>query len=159
MSLSSRIRSSDFNPRTPHGVRLRHASGRGLPQADFNPRTPHGVRHFATSGFVTSGVISIHAPLTGCDDMPLRITTGRLQFQSTHPSRGATSIMYIWTLCLHISIHAPLTGCDRKVLACTWGNIISIHAPLTGCDQELIYAKSKAKLFQSTHPSRGATKN
>ena len=100
-----------FNPRTPHGVRLRmvgfhryripfqstHPS-RGATRirqpkpggtTNFNPRTPHGVRLYSIIPNVTVIPISIHAPLTGCDD-----------FESVEQYKT------------FISIHAPLTGCD-----------------------------------------------
>ena len=79
--------------------------------ADFNPRTPHGVRQTSKPATTTT-TISIHAPLTGCDVcfQQLYCSVGHfnprtphgvrrkgqplarlyLQFQSTHPSRGAT---------------------------------------------------------------------
>ena len=57
-------------------------------------------------------MISIHAPLTGCDVITV-IDIDRFA----------------------ISIHAPLTGCDGfKLKYIEALNEISIHAPLTGCD-------------------------
>ena len=34
---------------------------------------------------------------------------------------------------------------------------VSIHAPLAGCDHERVREVDMEILFQSTHPSRGAT--
>ena len=101
-------------------------------------------------------VISIHAPLTGCDlgaDLSGAILTHfnprtphgvrrpggwilrkPLPFQSTHPSRGATSYFNIRQNIRMISIHAPLTGCDQNLDDMVQQDKISIHAPLTGCD-------------------------
>ena len=102
-------------------------------------------------------VISIHAPLAGCDAC-LRVR-----------SRGRD-----------ISIHAPLAGCDQRrcVLCFARGNFnprtpcgvrlmaggerakwyyISIHAPLAGCDAFSALSCSFSFSFQSTHPLRGAT--
>ena len=59
-------------------------------------------------------MISIHAPLTGCDDT---------QFGE----KRATVL---------ISIHAPLTGCDAEYESWMPDMVISIHAPLTGCDKQ-----------------------
>ena len=77
-----------FNPRTPCGVRhifffnrfafcifqsthpLRGATAcrsRRSSLRHFNPRTPCGVRLFFTEGGRDALVISIHAPLAGCD--------------------------------------------------------------------------------------------
>ena len=79
-------------------------------------------------------MISIHAPLTGCDccsficilhhdnfnprtpyGMRPRQTNSKysiLQFQSTHPLRDATNAEELGAKTNAISIHAPLTGCD-----------------------------------------------
>ena len=104
-------------------------------------------------------VISIHAPLAGCDSAPRWGGTG-----------------------LKISIHAPLAGCDRRCPAGRAGiGNISIHAPLAGCDHLALQGqirdpryfnprtpcgvrqlgvpveRLKYGGFQSTHPLRGAT--
>ena len=154
--------------------------------------------------FTASEKISIHAPLTGCDEELSKTQISALIFQSTHPSRGATARPISRAPCLAtISIHAPLTGCDvgppgsiRALLIisihapltgcdcsrCGFPCIrlhfnprtphgvrreitiykhksrdISIHAPLTGCDQTGLLTGAENLIFQSTHPSRGAT--
>ena len=56
-------------------------------------------------------MISIHAPLAGCDEVAV---DGRLIAE--------------------ISIHAPLAGCDTSASARVTSMGISIHAPLAGCD-------------------------
>ena len=61
---------SDFNPRTPCGVRPTAARTRELSSRDFNPRTPCGVRLAALVLFREHTGISIHAPRVGCD-LPL----------------------------------------------------------------------------------------
>ena len=80
-----------------------------------------------------------------------------MQFQSTHPLRGATwykfltfllknfnprtpcGVRRIYGLCVDfvtiISIHAPLAGCDHPQIGKTIPIAISIHAPLAGCDR------------------------
>ena len=81
--------------------------------------------------------ISIHAPRAGCDQLPSGLPTKAVEFQSTHPVRGATRI-----------------GIPAPVLA-----LISIHAPRAGCDSgEWITPRGNINKFQSTHPVRGATK-
>ena len=35
--------------------------------SNFNPRTPYGMRRYADDLTALPGQISIHAPLTGCD--------------------------------------------------------------------------------------------
>ena len=115
VSSSPPVSSSDFNPRTPCGVRhammtyatfialfqsthpMRGATGAGsgisLNQKYFNPRTPCGVRLAAVSS-----------------------DTGLCPFQSTHPLRGATCGFSVDRVRAPISIHAPLAGCDLPAL-------------------------------------------
>ena len=83
-----------------------------------------------------SAFISIHAPIVGCDHEE-QIT--ELQYQI-------------------ISIHAPIVGCDKIRFGYSYDHItISIHAPIVGCDKKRIEVSASHKLFQSTHPSWGAT--
>ena len=128
---------------------------RALPP--FNPRTPCGVRPFRAIILSRWWVLSIHAPLAGCDKSSDRIYQKRGTFQSTHPLRGATALAYARSgVCRHfnprtpcgvrqaqrrqtrreriISIHAPLAGCDQGKDAEKEIAFISIHAPLAGCN-------------------------
>ena len=145
-----------FNPRTPCGVRQNVVNADGS-QPYFNPRTPCGVRRDRPAQGAQCVLISIHAPLAGCDA------------ESPSAASGKYSI----------SIHAPLAGCDRPTGGTTRVTDISIHAPLAGCDvipaairhsfkhfnprtpcgvrQGESGAKSYMVAFQSTHPLRGAT--
>ena len=167
-----------FNPRTPHGVRLykvfqtyykswfqsTHPT-RGATVLcvltcytgkSFNPRTPHGVRHKAQAQLLNY-----------------------IMFQSTHPTRGATSFVFSLATLAKVSIHAPHTGCDWGNGAKTLCRAVSIHAPHTGCDTFAIFLIRHKhcfnprtphgvrpltfiylfilNVFQSTHPTRGAT--
>ena len=55
-----------FNPRTPYGMR-QYTAIRIDSKTDFNPRTPYGMRLSVNVISLPVMVISIHAPLTGCD--------------------------------------------------------------------------------------------
>ena len=146
-----------FNPRTPRGVRRLRLSVSTSLKKDFNPRTPRGVRR----------------PF-------LVVITIAMQFQSTHPARGATHISRLNQLLNKISIHAPREGCDRhrpciheragdfnprtprgvrplQLVRVVLERGISIHAPREGCDCTFCRAAVSPALFQSTHPARGAT--
>ena len=124
---------------------------------NFNPRTPCGVRL-----------------------MNERVNITLEGFQSTHPLRGATDSKRLFLRGYEISIHAPLAGCDVRGRRDRRGLFhISIHAPLAGCDsphgafqnkvvnfnprtpcgvrQCKVFFVEDSKLFQSTHPLRGAT--
>ena len=84
------------------------------------------------------------------------LTDGR--FQSTHPSWGAT--------CFFRCYNSPQFNFNprthrgvRRFLLCDWGtlNRISIHAPIVGCDCLNEEGRNNYAIFQSTHPSWGAT--
>ena len=62
----------DFNPRSPHGERLRIVhDDNGIQH--FNPRSPHGERQAPLTQQKKSKVISIHAPRTGSDILPFEV--------------------------------------------------------------------------------------
>ena len=77
----------------------------------FNPRSPRGERHVT---FAHNTVSTI--------------------FQSTLPSRGATSDGFVLFILILISIHAPLAGSDQIPVQYNLTGKISIHAPLAGSD-------------------------
>ena len=85
------------------------------PPTNFNPRTPHGVRRLSGLSLGVHNCISIHAPLTGCDCSCIGAASDIAGFQSTHPSRGATPGLNRHNIFPPISIHAPLTGCDEFI--------------------------------------------
>ena len=82
---------SNFNPRTPRGVRPLFVSAFDQYDYDFNPRTPRGVRRH--------------------HQVPSIAGT---RFQSTHPARGATFQGGRLLMTNRISIHAPREGCDSS---------------------------------------------
>ena len=107
---------------------------------------------------MASNTISIHAPIVGCDWLTyysiflimqfqsthpswgatfrlLQLLAINSQFQSTHPSWGATKRTIAQTPKRKISIHAPIVGCDVDPLQYAMSiQAISIHAPIVGCD-------------------------
>ena len=124
----------------------------------FNPRAPRGARPQPLPPQPQKTNISIHAPLAGRDFFSGDLYAGETYFnpraprgarrnaaidkvkeaifQSTRPSRGATSVPRVLSCWPMISIHAPLAGRDfanafmRFATSC-----ISIHAPLAGRDR------------------------
>ena len=52
----------------------RNPNGDGYSHSHFNPRTPYGMRRWLTDIKKAKFIISIHAPLTGCDFEPLLIS-------------------------------------------------------------------------------------
>ena len=144
----------------------------------FNPRTPCGVRPCHTLPAMPSQTISIHAPRAGCDlfisnfaifyvhfnpRTPCgvrQVTSYRddatMQFQSTHPVRGATkqvgaflgtgkfqsthpvrgATFQAWTTFCRFSFQSthPVRGATVSLCALFKHQHISIHAPRAGCD-------------------------
>ena len=116
------------------GCDLRHVLPSSCRQ-NFNPRTPCGVR------LERNGM---------CWDSA--------QFQSTHPVRGATVRQTQSDKYINISIHAPRAGCDLPIL---YGlTAVYDFNPRTPCGVRptCLSSTPTARLFQSTHPVRGATK-
>ena len=122
-----------FNSRTPHGVRLAVESLQHTSYC-FNSRTPHGVRRaiFAAIGWL-------------------------VEFQFTHPARGATGQVYHHLQDRLVSIHAPRTGCDRCAL-CSLHKRIGFNSRTPhGVRLRIAHRDVAYRLFQFTHPARGAT--
>ena len=119
--------------------------------------------------------VSIHAPREGCDRsspststprrsfnsrtpggvrlLPSGLLQHRLEFQFTHPGRGATWLGGVTHQPRGVSIHAPREGCDVFALACLWPKlVVSIHAPREGCDFAPLGLGSPAPCFNSRTP-------
>ena len=146
----------------------------------FNPRTPCGVRRVRLKDVRVYTSISIHAPHAGCDiDMLAAIKTW-VEFQSTHPMRGATGFAKVFGADYLISIHAPHAGCDlyMRIRPTFRGNfnprtpcgvrrqVFRVRQdgrdfnPRTPCGVRPSAVRSLCRrhAFQSTHPMRGATR-
>ena len=79
------------------------------------------------------------------------------KFQSTHPSRGATVFCRLFVLRLRVSIHAPLAGCDSStVRGRPYFHGFNPRTP-RGVRPDAVQDARRDAVFQSTHPSRGAT--
>ena len=176
----------------------------GSNRTDFNPRTPCGVRRAPHIVSVLKRfAISIHAPLAGCDRLPCPLcpagpyfnprtpcgvrpppgSVARLgsAFQSTRPLRGATCSSPRSALRPVFQSTRPLRGATAVGLELVADGAISIHAPLAGRDMgacprspRCAYFNPRApcgarqgrpkvslpdRQFQSTRPLRGATCN
>ena len=96
-------------------------------------------------------------PVRGATLCTTATRQGCTRFQSTHPVRGATAASLTEQIEAAISIHAPRAGCDRqppqKRALCPNFN------PRTPCGVRPcgLRGLTTRLLFQSTHPVRGAT--
>ena len=169
-----------FNPRTPGGVRptitafgfarkqfqSTHPGWGATPsqgvycegRVDFNPRTPGGVRHALASTTIGGGVISIHAPRVGCDELASGLNVPILYFNPRTPGGVRLEKSEIHFFKKHYFNPRTPGGVrhkgGRKPKA---QKGISIHAPRVGCDDFDRELRLKTPKFQSTHPGWGAT--
>ena len=101
-------------------------------------------------------MISIHAPLAGCDATAVGTITDEREFQSTHPLRGATGVLNTFSDEVGFQSTHPLRGATYR----SHGRNRDVYFnPRTPCgvrpaDGAEIPAIQR---FQSTHPLRGAT--
>ena len=145
-----------FNPRSPHGERPDAPAPARCPH-HFNPRSPHGERPRGNRRENLTGGISIHAPRTGSDGCLYCKVPAKWLFQSTLPARGATQLQAHQKQQLFYfnprSPHGERRSCQWRLRFCA----ISIHAPRTGSDPLIYWTKENVMKFQSTLPARGAT--
>ena len=124
----------------------------------FNPRTPCGVRHVDI--MIVGGIVEFQSthPLRGATDVDQDDPVAD-EFQSTHPLRGATGEPSVLLGDLVISIHAPLAGCDASSGPRSWSP--THFNPRTPCGVRPDEAQKPSSfiVFQSTHPLRGATRS
>ena len=148
---------------------------------DFNPRTPRGVRRPGAGRLHHQMPISIHAPREGCDGIgvpaghdpllhfnprtprgvrlgPQMILTRPPVFQSTHPARGATRCS---RGCLDTrSNFNPRTPRGvRPLFVSAFDQYDYDFNPRTprGVRRHHQVPSIAGTRFQSTHPARGAT--
>ena len=146
-----------FNPRTPYGMRP------SLPFWIINLsifQSTHPLRDATVhcTLLINSIMISIHAPLTGCDTIGAITPIFLITFQSTHPLRDATvDIMNFHMETKKFQSTHPLRDATLNQQKQFLIKKISIHAPLTGCDISTNTHVLHQTLFQSTHPLRDAT--
>ena len=102
--------------------------------------------------------ISIHTTLAGGDRTMKGGTKTKAGFQSTPPSRVATFFAASPALPCLISIHTTLAGGDERRRVVLLDDCISIHTTLAGGDLLNGCVCAGLNKFQSTPPSRVATR-
>ena len=148
--------------------------------AYFNPRSPHGERLRRAVQNKSPRQISIHAPRTGSDPNTHPNNRFSTPFQSTLPARGATQPFFFVGVTSRFQSTLPARGAtwlspfesrsasnfnprsphgERPTYISVEreGRRISIHAPRTGSDRLIIGSPTDERRFQSTLPARGAT--
>ena len=107
-------------------------------RSDFNPRTPRGVRRSGLTRWAISQVFQSTHPARGATVLAL-LREGRPVLISIHAPREGCDFMEVNRILmgLNISIHAPREGCDVTQGGYALREGISIHAPREGCDHRL----------------------
>ena len=148
--------------------------------SNFNPRTPRGVRQWLESYQKKAVNISIHAPREGCDHQGLRIPPISQYFNPRTP-RGVRPFRarqprhlpqdfnprtprgvrldsgYLVPVYVDISIHAPREGCDKTIrTSIAMAEDFNPRTP-RGVRRDRLRSELRIYGFQSTHPARGAT--
>ena len=101
--------------------------------------------------------ISIHAPIVGCDVSISLIMPSILNFNPrTH--RGVRLGWFtLASLIINISIHAPIVGCDACILRLLITETNFNPRTHRGVRPSDLKVRTGPGIFQSTHPSWGAT--
>ena len=94
-------------------MRLLSSEVSNAEKESFNSRTLGRVRPLPKSKLARTNQVSIHAPWEGCDNFPDTIQLGDVEFQFTHPGKGATVGTQQGKDINYVSIHAPWEGCDE----------------------------------------------
>ena len=157
-------------PRTGSDNSPRHAA---VKSSNFNPRSPHGERpspsvsSHLSSAFQSTLPARGATPSSGTPASPWRfqstlpargatltviVASVSMVFQSTLPARGATQSRQPPPERPAISIHAPRTGSDENLLHTVRDYIISIHAPRTGSDGTAAVRGAAATDFNPRSP-------
>ena len=108
------------------------------PTSDFNPRTPCGVRHVPGGEFTLDLIFQSTHPVWGATARTRLSAVNWSIFQSTHPVWGATQ-RYLDSISdqLFQSTHPVWGATDASATSARQASI-SIHAPRVGCDHTLL---------------------
>ena len=163
----------NFNPRTPCGVR-QFCWPQGRLPSQISIHAPHAGCDEGGVRVTFSILISIHAPHAGCDvkdvqeptqykDFNPRTPCGvrpredirelkRLEFQSTHPMRGATPTAETRSRRSVFQSTHPMRGATSFPADDVALSVISIHAPHAGCDKIICSLSSLCPDFNPRTP-------
>ena len=134
----------------------RYVAVREMGHFYFNSHTPCGVRRRFLIAPARSRRFQLTHPMRGATQYEAK-QEKPLLFQLTHPMRGATYTLCQSLLSSEISTHTPHAGCDPAVHQPDCFRHISTHTPHAGCDRMKKASAFEQKVFQLTHPMRGAT--
>ncbi len=126
--------------------------------SDFNPRTPCGVRPSSCGAAPVDGVFQSTHPVRGATRPCRGAPESRLSISIHAPRAGCDKKTKAATIILLISIHAPRAGCDDVLTGdVSFENVFQSTHPVRGATR-FASATEATRKFQSTHPVRGATR-
>ena len=124
----------------------------------FNPRTPHGVRPILQQSTQRDSTFQSTHPTRGATQSACKVCPTRVCFNPRTPHGVRPAHRFVGKVVLVVSIHAPHTGCDfwtvRLLRELNSFNPRTPHGVRLWLDK----ATRVGLMFQSTHPTRGATK-
>ena len=85
------------------------------------------------------------------------MATAALEFQFTHPGKGATLRRRRRGAPLGFQFTHPGKGATLRDSRSCGHSQVSIHAPWEGCDGGMLGRYGGLAVFQFTHPGKGAT--
>ena len=147
-----------FNPRAPHGARLKSLKQIGT-RGNFNPRAPHGARLHAYTKSQQAAQFQSTRPSRGATIRNAGVHRSDRRFQSTRPSRGATRLRASYNLLERVfQSTRPSRGATVHGRA-SWGwyRHFNPRAPHGARPGRMSGSRVLPEQFQSTRPSRGAT--
>ena len=126
----------------------------------FNPRSPRGGATVIVVAYLSTILISIHAPHEGERRAYIRLCTARHNFNPRSPRGGATCSRAALYAMGHISIHAPHEG-ERLRGRCRWGKYKEFQStlPTRGSDTGLTAISAELAYFNPRSPRGGATRD
>ena len=141
-------------PLAGRDISLGISGGAGI---HFNPRAPRGARQIKAETGCSHIIFQSTRPSRGATSTEYTLWP-RASFQSTRPSRGATPPLETSPRRRGtFQSTRPSRGATGSCGAYNHVTTISIHAPLAGRDHVGAVDKLRLLVFQSTRPSRGAT--
>ena len=147
---------SNFNSRTPRGVRLLRSL---ICLLILKFQLTHPTRSATCGRRIRSGNMGFQLthPTRSATRSASTRSSFRFTFQLTHPTRSATWFLIYKFAMIKISTHAPHAECDQNAANFDNNGNISTHAPHAECDIAILLIVKLRVLFQLTHPTRSAT--
>ena len=146
-----------FNPRSPYGERL-HTNQVGVCTDYFNPRSPYGERPRIFTQTLDKKLFQSTLPVRGATTNPGIRERRQANFNPRSPYGERLLLRAITGRSAEISIHAPRTGSDKRMdIDRVAVRLFQSTLPVRGATRQINHSPWNTPQFQSTLPVRGAT--